>query len=81
MNKHGIAEAKETIFFLHRNFVSMKDLFPRRHGADQHEQRRFRQMEICNQSVDDVERKARINEDICPAGAALEDACRAGASL
>ena len=63
VNEHGIAETEETVFFLDGDFISFQDFFPRRQGADEHEQRRFGKMEIRDQGVDDVEGKARIDED------------------
>ena len=79
MNEHGIAETEETVFFLDGDFISFQDFFPRRQGADEHEQRRFGKMEIRDQRVDDMEGEARIDEDIRPARSGLQSPRRAGA--
>lgn len=72
VNEHSVAETEETVFFLDGDFIGFQDFFPRRQGADEHEQRRFGKMEISDQGIDDVEGEARIDEDIRPARTGLQ---------
>lgn len=66
-DEHGIAKTKEAISFLYCLLIGCHDMFPAGKGRNQHDKRGFRQMEIRDQSIDDLELISRIDEDIRPA--------------
>ena len=62
-NEHRIAEGIKTIPFLNSNVICFKNFLAPRKRADQHDQRGFRQMEIRNHRIHNLELIAGENED------------------
>ena len=63
-DEHTVAEREEAVFLVDRRLISRHDLFFGRKRAHKHDQRRLRQMEIGDQTVDRFELITRENENI-----------------
>ena len=70
-NEHGVAEGKEPIPLCHGFLIGVHDVFLPGQGGHQHKQGGLRQVEIGDQSVNDLELVARIDEGVCPAAGGL----------
>src|SRR5437762_13054932 len=63
-NQHAIAVAVEAIVFANPFLVRAQQKFAAGKRADQHQQRRSWQMEICQQNIDRSKMIRRINEKV-----------------
>ena len=61
-NQHSIAERVEAIPFGDGSLVGTPDQITPTEGADQHQQARFRQVEIGQQDVHNTEAEAGVNK-------------------
>src|SRR5699024_6682910 len=66
LDKHGVSKRKEAITLFHRLLISRQHMLSASQGRHQHNQRRLRQMEVGNQTVQDLKAISRIDEDIRP---------------
>ena len=64
-DKHRVAIAKETVFFFDRDPVHAQNILPVVQRRNQHQKRGFRQMEVCNQRVDNLKLVSGIDKDSC----------------
>ena len=74
--QHRISKAEETVFCFDRLFVGRQHMLPSCQGADQHDKRRFRQVEVGDEAVQHFEPISRIDEDLGPAACLPEAALR-----
>ena len=74
--KAGIPEAEETVLLAHRHLIRAKHVLTLRKGRNQHDEGRFRQMEVGDQRIHALKLIARIDEDIGPAGGRRHGAIR-----
>ena len=72
-NNHRISKGEETIFLLYCNLIGMHDILLTCQCRYQHNECRFRQVEVCNQGIDHFKMIARINKDFCPSASGFED--------
>ena len=63
MYKHRIAKGEETIFLIHRDFVSVHHVFLSCESTDKHNQSAFGKVEIGDKCVNRLEFIARIDEN------------------
>ena len=70
-DKHRITEGEEAVAFLHGNVVGVQDLFTVCECGDEHDERAFRQVEVCDQAVQRFKTITRINKNLRPATASL----------
>ena len=61
--KHAVAVAEEAVVLLDGVAIGGEHLFAAGEGADEHEQARLGQVEICEQSGDETELEAGRDED------------------
>ena len=71
-DEHRISEGEEAVAFLHGNVVGIQDLFAVCKCGDEHDERAFRQMEVCNERIHSFEFVAGIDENICPCRGFME---------
>ena len=64
-DKHRIAIAEEAILFLYGELVHAQNVLPVVQRRNQHQKRGFRQMEVCNQRVDNLKLVSGIDKDSC----------------
>ena len=72
-DEHGVAVAEEAVAFLDGDFVDAEDVFAVVERGDQHQERRFRQVEVRDERFDDLELVAWVDEDACGAVACLHE--------
>ena len=72
-DEHRISEGEEAVAFLHGNVVGIQDLFAVCKCGDEHDERAFRQMEVCNERIHSFEFVAGIDENIRPGGGLMEE--------
>ena len=71
-DKHGVPEAEETIPLPHRFLISCQYMLLPRQCGHKHDKRRFRQMEIRDQRIQDLKPVSRIDKDLRPSAARLQ---------
>src|SRR5687768_7007634 len=79
--QHRVPVAVEAVALFDRLAVEAQDALAAREGADQHEQRAARQVEVGEQRVDGAEPRAGEEEEARLARAGVERARVAGAGL
>src|SRR5688572_25137267 len=67
-HQHAIAVAVKPVAFADRFRIRLEKKFPAREGADEHQQRRARQMKISQERIDVSQLHWRMNENIGSAG-------------
>lgn len=63
-HKHGIAIAKEAIFLRDCVLIRRHNMIKTGKGTDQHNEGRFRQVEVSDHGIDDLELIPRVDKDI-----------------
>ena len=63
-DEHRIAEGEEAVAFLHGDVVGVQDLFTVCECGDEHDERAFRQVEVCDERIHGLEFVAGIDEKI-----------------
>ena len=71
-DEHRIAEGEEAVAFLHGDVVGVQDLFTVCECGDEHDERAFRQVEVCDERIHGLEFVAGIDENIRPCGGFME---------
>ena len=66
-NQHSVTEREETVSFFYGNFISIHRVLIAAEGTDEHDESAFRQMEICDKTIDTFIFIAGVDEDACPA--------------
>src|SRR5260221_11758392 len=64
IEQHRIAVGKEAVAIFYGIRVSLPDIADPRESGDQHEERGFRQMEVGDEAIDNLEPEPRGNEKI-----------------
>ena len=75
IEEHAISIGIKTILFRDGMFVSAPNIFFSAKRADQHQQRRLRQMEICEHRPDHLEIESGVNKYVGDAGPRKDRAC------
>ena len=70
-DQSGITKGEKSVSFLDCLLISVQHMIPSRQGRYQHHQRRLRQMEVGDQSVQDLKTVTRINENVSPTASGL----------
>ena len=63
-DKHRVPVAKKAIFLFYRSLIGVHRMLIAGKSRDQHNQRRFRQMEVGHQRIDDFVLIARVDENL-----------------
>lgn len=76
--EHCITETEKSVLHLHSRLIRAQNESTAGEGADQHDKRRLRQVEVRDNRVDDLKIVARVDEDPGPAAFTVDDIFRLG---